>query len=172
LRVRTAREGGLKTVTDIQRRIDMSQKVKVKKIKPAKNYGVMKDPDVQTLGETVSTNLTNNDSLPNPPVDPKTLKSDADNLTAALVAAQDGGKKAVAQEGQTPGIGRQGLASDRALCRGDCEWRHGDLFVEWADADFRRENAAGPPVSKLPQCRSRPADRPNRRSFERPFWQR
>ncbi|HEY2381436.1 MAG TPA: fibronectin type III domain-containing protein [Terriglobia bacterium] len=71
---------------------------KMKKIKPAEDYGSMKDADVQTLGETVAANLTNNSSLPAPTVDPKVLKADADNFGAAIVAAQDGGKKAVAQK--------------------------------------------------------------------------
>jgi len=36
--------------------------------------------------------------LTNSPVDPKVLKTDADNLGAAIVAAQDGGRKAMAQK--------------------------------------------------------------------------
>ena len=56
----------------------MSEQVKLKKIKPAENYGEMNDEAVQTLGETVSANLTNSTLLANPPVDAKTLKAQVD----------------------------------------------------------------------------------------------
>lgn len=77
----------------------MTEKVKLKKIKPAENYGAMKDNDVHTLGETVTENLmAHTATFPNPPVDPKTLKTDNDNFGAGIIAAQDGGKTAIAQK--------------------------------------------------------------------------
>ena len=71
----------------------MSDTVNVKKIKPAENYGPMKDTDVQNVGLTVAADLLNNTNLANPPVDPKVLKADADNLRAAIVTAQDAAGK-------------------------------------------------------------------------------
>jgi len=76
----------------------MSDPVNVKKIKPAENYGPMKDKEIQNLGLTVAGNLLNNTSLPNSPVDPKVLKTDCDNLGEAIVASQDGSKKAIAEK--------------------------------------------------------------------------
>src|SRR5437016_3473695 len=75
----------------------MPEKVTLKKIKPAENYGRMKHGEVQTLGYTVSTKLTDNLDLPKPPVDPQVLKAHADDLGVAMVAAQDGGKQAIAE---------------------------------------------------------------------------
>ena len=79
-------------------------RAKVKKIKPVENYGVMKDNDVQKLGETVAGNLDGNDKLPHPPVDPKQLKADADALGVAIVAANDGSKKAIAEKNNTRAV--------------------------------------------------------------------
>ena len=59
----------------------------------------MKDNDVHTLGDTVTEKLmAHTTTFPNPPVDPKTLKTDNDNFGAGIVAAQDGGKTAIAQK--------------------------------------------------------------------------
>src|SRR2546427_556051 len=48
----------------------MSDTVNVKKIKPAENYGPIKDTEVQKLVLTVAADLLNNTNLANPPVDP------------------------------------------------------------------------------------------------------
>jgi hypothetical protein len=101
-RVTTVRKCGPK----IQRKEEkvMSTQAKVKRIKPVENYGVMNDNDVQKLGETVASNLDGNPKLPNPPVDPKKLKADADALGAAIVASQDGGKKAIAEKNKARAV--------------------------------------------------------------------
>ena len=70
-----------------------------KKIRPYENYGPMKDTDVLGTGRAVEAGMTGNPNYTNPPIDPqKVLKVDNDNLEAGIVAAQDGGRKAVAQK--------------------------------------------------------------------------
>jgi len=78
----------------------MSQKSGPKKLRPAEDYGNMREADLLVTSRTVEAGMTGNTNFPAPPVDLKTLKADNDRFSALLAEAQDGSKKVVAQKNQ------------------------------------------------------------------------
>jgi hypothetical protein len=98
-----------------------------KKIRPSEDYGPMKDTDVLGTGRAVEASMTGNPNYSNPPIDPqKVLKVDNDNFEAGIVAAQAGGKKAVAQKNKL----RQEVIKDlRVLARHVENVSNGDMAI-------------------------------------------
>ena len=70
----------------------------VKMIKPIDGFTRVSDTDVLARGTNVLTKLTDNANLPIPPLDLATLKAALDAFSAAITAALDGGKTAIAEK--------------------------------------------------------------------------
>ncbi len=71
---------------------------KVKPIKASLGFKKVSANDVAARGNAVLAGVyADKDDYPNPPIDQATLKSQLDTLSAAISAALDGGKKAIAE---------------------------------------------------------------------------
>ena len=67
-------------------------------IRPALGFGKAPDSEVEKLAGAVHTGLDGNVNYPNPPVDLAAFKAAIDGYSASIVAASDGGKKALAEK--------------------------------------------------------------------------
>ena len=78
---------------------------KVKPVKASLGFKQVSANDVMARGNAVLAGIyADKDDYPNPPVDQATLKSQLDSLSAAISAALDGGKKAIAEREHLKGV--------------------------------------------------------------------
>ena len=69
-----------------------------KMIRPIDGFTSVSDTDVLARGTNVSTKLTGNTNFPTLPFDLATFKAALDAFSAAIAAALDGGKTAIAEK--------------------------------------------------------------------------
>lgn len=69
---------------------------KVKQIRPSLGFSKLPDADLLTRARAIQTGMTGNAAYPNPPVEAAALEAAIDSYAAAITAALDGSRKAIA----------------------------------------------------------------------------
>jgi len=128
---------------------------KVKKIKALLGFNRLKDADLITRLNAVHDGLNGNTNFTTPPVDLVTLKTNTDQLTADIAAAEDGGKKAVTaknkQRHTAEGMLEQLAHYVEATCKNDLAIFTSSGFLAKPSGRTAPQPLAPPTIAKAKQ---------------------